>query len=90
MNRKVTYPRLRGALASKGISFKELASLMTERGVELTPAALSNKMNETREFKKNEMQVIAEILEESPVILFFDIEYTKCVLRARDELSCTS
>lgn len=32
MKKEVTFLRLKGALASKGISFKELASLMTERG----------------------------------------------------------
>ncbi|WGF39921.1 MULTISPECIES: hypothetical protein [Lysinibacillus] len=87
MKKDVTFPKLRGALAANGLTIKELAHLMREKGVILTPSALGNKINGIREFKKDEMQIIAEILEESPVVLFFEIEYTKCVLD--NELSCT-
>ena len=88
MKKKVTFPKLRGALAANGITIKELARLMGDKGVFLTASALGNKINGIREFKKDEMQIIAEILAESPVDLFFDIEYTKCVLKS-GELSCT-
>ncbi|SPU38191.1 Uncharacterised protein [Lysinibacillus capsici] len=87
MKKDVTFPKLRGALAANGLTIKELAHLMREKGVILTPSALGNKINGIREFKKDEMQIIAEILEESPVVLFFEMEYTKCVLD--NELSCT-
>lgn len=88
VKKEVTFPKLRGALAANGVTIKELALLMRERGVFLTASALGNKINGVREFKKNEMQIIAEILEENPVVLFFDKEYTNCVLE-ENELSCT-
>lgn len=86
MKKDITFPKLRGVLASNGITIKELARLMGEKGIILTAAALGNKINGIREFKKDEMQIIAEILEESPVVLFFENEYTKCVLNNNKRL----
>lgn len=80
MKKEITFPKLRGSIASKGISQKDLVELMNERGLSITPSALSNKINGERDFKRIEMQIISEILEEDPVELFFNIEYTKCVL----------
>lgn len=84
MENKVTFPKLRGCIASKGLTQKGLAKLMKERGVDITPSGLSNKINGIRDFKRVEMQVISEILEENPVELFFKLEYTKCVLKKAD------
>lgn len=81
MKKEIPFPKLRGLLASKGITQKELVSLMNEKGLIITPSALSNKINGERDFKRIEMQIISEILGESPVDLFFNIEYTKCVLK---------
>lgn len=81
MKKEVPFPKLRGSIASKGISQRELVALMKEKGLTITPSALSNKINGERDFKRIEMQVISEILGESPVDLFFNIEYTKCVLK---------
>lgn len=83
MKKDVSFPKLRGSIASKGISQKELASLMKKKGLIITPSALSNKINGERDFKRIEMQVISEILGESPVDLFFNIEYTNCVLKTK-------
>ncbi|AMW99336.1 helix-turn-helix transcriptional regulator [Rummeliibacillus stabekisii] len=81
MRKEVTFPKLRGAIASMGISQKGLVSLMEEKGLVITPSSLSNKINGERDFKRTEMQVISEILGESPVDLFFNVEYTNCVLK---------
>lgn len=79
MKRDLPFKNLRGVLASKGITQKELAELMTARGVVVKPASISHKINGLRDFNRNEMQIISEILEESPITLFFTSEYTICV-----------
>ena len=78
-SKNVEFPELRGALASKGLSQKALCKLLKDRGLEISTSALSLKMNGARSFNRQEMKLISEVLEESPVYLFFNVEYTKCV-----------
>lgn len=76
----VEFPELRGALASKGLTQKDLCQMLLEKkGLKISTSALSLKLKGERSFKRNEMQLISEVLEESPIYLFFNNEYTKCV-----------
>ncbi|MFY0521141.1 hypothetical protein ACOMCU_25435 [Lysinibacillus sp. UGB7] len=76
----VEFPELRGLLASKGLTQKDLCNLLFEKkGLKISTSALSLKLKGERAFKRNEMQLISEVLEESPVYLFFNNEYTKRV-----------
>lgn len=79
MKKDLPFKNLRGIMASKGITQRELARLMREKGCEIKPPSVSHKLNGNRDFTLNEMKVISEILEESPVVLFFMGEYTICI-----------
>lgn len=77
--REVKYPNLKGLMSSNGYYQKDMVEMMEERGVKLTASALSMKLSGNRDFKINEMKVISEILDESPINLFFNTKYTECV-----------
>lgn len=77
--REVKYPDLKGLMSSNGYKQKDMVEMMEERGVKLTASGLSMKLSGNRDFKINEMKVISEILDESPINLFFNTKYTKRV-----------
>lgn len=89
MSKEVKFPNIRSELSTKGITLIELADAMKAEGVKkISSAALSNKLSGRRNFMPDEMLAISKILKKDMYLLFFNIEYTKCI-RDGDNLYIT-